>query len=85
MSATQRLTGTELENAKQEFGINGYAILRNIVPREGLTALHTALKEKFAPHGPDATSNSPQEFAAFVKQETERYARIAKIAGIEPE
>jgi ectoine hydroxylase-related dioxygenase (phytanoyl-CoA dioxygenase family) len=47
VSATQRLTGTELENAKQEFGINGYAILRNIVPREGLTALHKALKEKF--------------------------------------
>jgi tripartite-type tricarboxylate transporter receptor subunit TctC len=44
-----------------------------------------ALKEKFAPHGLDATSNSPQEFAAFVKQETERYARIAKIAGIQPE
>jgi tripartite-type tricarboxylate transporter receptor subunit TctC len=44
-----------------------------------------ALKEKFAPHGLDATSDSPQDFADFVKQETERYAKIAKIAGIQPE
>jgi tripartite-type tricarboxylate transporter receptor subunit TctC len=44
-----------------------------------------ALKEQFAPHGLDATSDSPQEFADFVKQETERYAKIAKIAGIQPE
>jgi tripartite-type tricarboxylate transporter receptor subunit TctC len=44
-----------------------------------------ALKEKFAPHGLDATSDSPQEFADFVKHEVERYAKIAKIAGIQPE
>jgi tripartite-type tricarboxylate transporter receptor subunit TctC len=44
-----------------------------------------SVKERFAPHGLDATSDSPQEFAAFVKNETERYARIAKIAGIQPE
>lgn len=39
----------------------------------------------FAPHGLEATSDSPQEFAAFVKDETQRYARIAKSAGIQPE
>jgi tripartite-type tricarboxylate transporter receptor subunit TctC len=44
-----------------------------------------SVKDRFAPHGLDATSDSPQEFAAFVKDETERYARIAKIAGIQPE
>jgi tripartite-type tricarboxylate transporter receptor subunit TctC len=44
-----------------------------------------SVKERFAPHGLDAASDSPQEFAAFVKNETERYARIAKSAGIEPE
>jgi tripartite-type tricarboxylate transporter receptor subunit TctC len=44
-----------------------------------------ALKEKFAPHGLDATSDSPQEFADFVKHEVDRYAKIAKIAGIQPE
>jgi len=44
-----------------------------------------SVKERFAPHGLDATSDSPQEFAAFIKNETERYARIAKSAGIQPE
>jgi len=44
-----------------------------------------SVKERFAPHGLDATSDSPQEFAAFVKDETQRYARIAKGAGIPPE
>lgn len=44
-----------------------------------------SVKERFAPNGIDASSDSPEEFAAFVKNETQRYARIAKIAGIDPE
>jgi tripartite-type tricarboxylate transporter receptor subunit TctC len=44
-----------------------------------------SVKARFAPHGLDATSDSPQEFAAFIKEETQRYARIAKSAGIQPE
>jgi tripartite-type tricarboxylate transporter receptor subunit TctC len=52
--------------------------MREITKRPSLT-------EKFAPHGLDATSDSPKEFAAFVQHEVERYAKIAKIAGIQPE
>jgi tripartite-type tricarboxylate transporter receptor subunit TctC len=42
-------------------------------------------KERFAPLGLDPRSDSPAEFAAFIKEEVARYAAIAKIAGIEPE
>jgi tripartite-type tricarboxylate transporter receptor subunit TctC len=42
-------------------------------------------KERFAPLGLDPRSDSPVEFAAFIKEEVARYAAIAKIAGIEPE
>jgi tripartite-type tricarboxylate transporter receptor subunit TctC len=43
------------------------------------------VKERFAPLGLDPRSDSPAEFAAFIKTEVARYAAIAKIAGIEPE
>lgn len=43
------------------------------------------VKERFAPLGLDPRSDSPAEFAAFIKAEVARYAAIAKIAGIEPE
>lgn len=42
-------------------------------------------KEHFAPLGLDPRSDSPTEFAAFIKEEVARYAAIAKIAGIEAE
>lgn len=42
-------------------------------------------KERFAPLGLDPRSDSPAEFAAFIKEEVARYAAVAKIAGIEPE
>ncbi len=42
-------------------------------------------KERFAPLGLDPRSDSPAEFAAFIKEEVARYAAIAKIAGIEAE
>ncbi len=43
------------------------------------------VKERFAPLGLDPRSDSPAEFATFIKDEVARYAAIAKIAGIEPE
>jgi tripartite-type tricarboxylate transporter receptor subunit TctC len=43
------------------------------------------VKQRFAPLGLDPRSDSPAEFAAFIKAEVARYAAIAKIAGIEPE
>jgi tripartite-type tricarboxylate transporter receptor subunit TctC len=35
--------------------------------------------------GAEAVGSSPEEFSAFIKSETEKWARVAKAAGIKPE
>lgn len=47
MSFTEKLTGSELEDAKREFASNGYFVLRNVVSPEPLGELHKALAEAF--------------------------------------
>ena len=44
-----------------------------------------AVREKLAGQGVDASGNSPTEFEAFMKSETERYSAIAKERGIRAE
>jgi tripartite-type tricarboxylate transporter receptor subunit TctC len=46
-----------------------------------------ALKEaavitRVAEQGAEAVGNSPEEFAAFIRAEAEKYARIAKATGV---
>lgn len=43
-----------------------------------------ALRDKLFGVGVEATPSSPQAFAAFLKQETERWAKLLKEAGIKP-
>ena len=43
------------------------------------------VKEAFANVGVEVASSSPEELAAFVKSERERWARLIKMARIEPE
>jgi len=40
------------------------------------------LKKKFADLGVDATSSTPEQFAAFMKAETAKYVKLVKEAGI---
>lgn len=47
MLATDKLTGSDIESAKQEFASNGYFVLRNMVSPERLTELHQILAEEF--------------------------------------
>jgi tripartite-type tricarboxylate transporter receptor subunit TctC len=35
-----------------------------------------------AEQGAEAVGNSPEEFAAFIRAEVEKYARIAKATGV---
>ncbi len=44
-----------------------------------------SIKDRFAPSGLEPTSDSPEEFALLVREETKRYSGIAGIAGIKPE
>jgi tripartite-type tricarboxylate transporter receptor subunit TctC len=41
--------------------------------------------ERFAALGADAVASTPEEFAAFTRAEYEKFARIVKAAGIQPE
>jgi len=41
--------------------------------------------DKFASAGIDPTPTSPEQFAAFIRSETVRYAKVIKDAGIKPE
>lgn len=41
-------------------------------------------KERLAPLGIEASGSPPEEFGAFIKSEVDKYAAIAKAAGIKP-
>jgi tripartite-type tricarboxylate transporter receptor subunit TctC len=43
------------------------------------------LREKFAQQGVDAESSTPEQYAAAIKQEIPRWAKIMRAAGIQPE
>ena len=53
MPTNQKLTAAEADNARQEYAAKGYFVLRDVVPRERLADLHTALSQEF-----DAASKS---------------------------
>ena len=63
-------------------------------PREIITRLHKELtamlrmpeaRERLARDGSEVVASSPEEFAAFVKAEIAKWAKVVKAAGIEPE
>jgi tripartite-type tricarboxylate transporter receptor subunit TctC len=63
-------------------------------PRDIITRLHRDLaailqtvdvKERFAADGGDPGGNTPEAFARYIKAEIEKWARVAKTAGITPE
>ena len=41
--------------------------------------------ERLAALGADAVANTPEEFAAFTRSEYEKFAKLVKLAGIQPE
>jgi tripartite-type tricarboxylate transporter receptor subunit TctC len=64
------------------------------VNREVVTRLHREtvralglpdVKERIAANGADVVGNSPEEFAAFIRNERDKYARIAREANIKLE
>ena len=65
------------------------AVSREVVARlhgETVKALRLAdVKERIAAAGADVVGNSPEEFAAFIRNERAKYARIAREANIKLE
>lgn len=58
MSATDKLTATEIEKYRQEFATNGYFVIRNVVSAQRLSELHAQLSREF-----DAASASGALFS----------------------
>jgi tripartite-type tricarboxylate transporter receptor subunit TctC len=62
---------------------------RDIVARlnaEIVRALkHSDVKDRLAADGAEPVGSSPEEFAAFIKSEIDKWARVARAAGIHPE
>lgn len=63
-------------------------------PQEIVTRLHKETvgvlrapgsRERITADGADVIASSPQEFAAFLKAETVKWAKVVRIAGIQPE
>jgi tripartite-type tricarboxylate transporter receptor subunit TctC len=63
-------------------------------PREVVARLHDAIVralrdadvgKRLAADGAEAVGSSPEEFAAFIKSESEKWAKVATAAGIKPE
>ena len=56
------------------------------VHAEAIKALRTAeMKERLAIDGAEAVGSSPAEFAMLIRNELEKWARVARSANIEPE
>ena len=72
-----------------------YGLLAPVgVPQEILTRLHkeavAALKlpdglTRLANDGAEVVASTPEEFGAFIRAETAKWAKVAKAAGIKPE
>jgi len=84
-----------------ESGLPGYEIVQwfgvlapSGTPRTIITKLHGEivkaigspnLRDRYTQQGLEPTSNTPAEFAAYMKVEIEKWSRLAKEAGIKPE
>jgi tripartite-type tricarboxylate transporter receptor subunit TctC len=64
------------------------------MPREVITRLHketsavlrsAEVKGRLAKDGAETVASAPQEFAAYIRSETLKWARVVKAAGIQPE
>ena len=89
-------TPTALEAGVENFEVPiWYGILAPAAtPREIITRLNVELtkaltapdlKERLGTAGIEAMSSTPEQFGAFIKSETVRYAKVVKDAGIKPE
>jgi tripartite-type tricarboxylate transporter receptor subunit TctC len=84
------------EEGLPNYALTGYVGIMTTggTPAEPVRRLNAAINEvvrdaeftrRFAEFGYDMVGGTPEEFAVFLRQDIERYRRIAKAAGIVPE
>jgi tripartite-type tricarboxylate transporter receptor subunit TctC len=87
---------TFAESGLAGFEVNGwYGMLAPArTPRAIVTALNNALRQsleetdtraRFAASGLDPLPGSPEQFAALIRNEVTKWAKVVKAAGIKPE
>ena len=74
----------------QWYGILAPANTPRPIAERLISELHKAVsapdfKEKLAISGIDAVTSTPEEFGNLIREETVRYAKVIKAAGIKPE
>jgi tripartite-type tricarboxylate transporter receptor subunit TctC len=101
VTSTQRTAVAPEVPTIAEAGVPGYEAVQWYgvlapaqTPKEIVTRLHRELsailqtseiKERFAADGGDAGGNTPEEFARYIRSETEKWAKVVKAAGIRQE
>jgi tripartite-type tricarboxylate transporter receptor subunit TctC len=84
---TMAEAGYPAVNADNWYGI----VVAAATPKDVLSKLHAAFvgalqapetKQRLASQGADAVSSSPEEFAAYMRNETEKWSRVTRTAGI---
>jgi tripartite-type tricarboxylate transporter receptor subunit TctC len=51
----------------------------------GRIAAMPEIKSRFAELGVEAAADTPEQFGAFIRSEIQKFARLAKLAGVKPE
>ncbi|OGA53422.1 MAG: hypothetical protein A3F74_05810 [Betaproteobacteria bacterium RIFCSPLOWO2_12_FULL_62_58] len=101
VTSARRAAGTPDIPTIAEAGVPGYEAVQWFgvlapagTPRDIVTKLHSNVvrvlqnadtRKRFIDDGADPVGNSPEEFAAFVRSETVKWAKVVKDAGIKPE
>jgi tripartite-type tricarboxylate transporter receptor subunit TctC len=84
-----------------EVGVPGFEVVQWFgilapanTPRDIITTLHAVtvralqdpvIRERFINDGGDPAGNTPEEFAAVIREDLKKWAKVAKDAGIKPE
>lgn len=101
VTSTRRASSTPEVPAIAEAGVPGYEAVQWYAvmapagtPREIVMRLYTDIarivrmpdvKERLSSDGAEVVGSSPAQFAAFLKQEVDKWTKVAKTAGIRPE
>lgn len=101
VSSARRAGGAPAIPTIAEAGVPGYEAVQwfgvlapAATPREIVSRLHGEIvrvlhspevRERFAADGADPVGSTPEEFAAFLRAETAKWAKVAQQAGIRPE
>jgi tripartite-type tricarboxylate transporter receptor subunit TctC len=101
VTGAQRTTAAPDVPTIAEAGVPGYEAVQwygmvapTNTPREIITRLNRDMlailempdvRAKFAADGGDPAGSSPEEFARYIRSETDKWQKVAKSAGINPE